>query len=215
MLSPKRHSNLNFFPPNKTELNPHNSNAHNSFLSKNQHWTQSQARLFRQKYSTLPLNQDEVAQQILIGLWQALLSYNPTKDVPFLTFALQTTIRQNLSQLLRNQQKHRHSSLDATIQTNNPKTSQPRTLADTLKANPPTPSQIPSEILNLLPNDNQAQTAQLLYQGCTYEEIRKLLGLKSKSTIHDIIRQIRQNKAFRKALSEWITNKNNQNNDRI
>ena len=135
--------NSNFFPPNKTELNPHNSNAHNSFLSKNQHWTQSQARLLCQKYSTIPLDQNEIAQQILIGLWQALLSYNPTKDVPFQTFALQTTIRQNLSQLLRNQQKHRHISLDATLQTNNP--SQPRTLADTLKANPPTPPQIPQK----------------------------------------------------------------------
>ena len=128
--------NPDFFPPNEAELKPHNPDAHNRFLAKNQHWTQSQARLFRQKYSTLPLNQDEVAQHILIGLGQALLSYNPTKDVPFQTFTLQTTIRQNLTQLPRTQQKPRHSlSLDATIQTNNP--NQPSTLADTLKANPP------------------------------------------------------------------------------
>ncbi len=74
--------NPNFFPPNKTERNPHNSNAHNRFLSKNQHWTQSQAHLFCQKHSTIPLDQHEVAQQILISLWQALLSYNPTKGAP-------------------------------------------------------------------------------------------------------------------------------------
>ena len=205
--------NPNFFPPNKTERNPDNSNDHNRFLSKNQHWTQSQARFFCQKHSTIPLDQHEVAQQILIGLWQALLSYNPTKGVPFRTFATQITIRQNLSQLLRNQQKHRHISLDATLQTNNP--SQPRTLVDTLKANPPTPPQIPPEILNLLPNNNQAQTVQLLYQGYTYEEIRKLLGLKSKAKVSDLVQKIRQNKAFRKALSEWIADKNNENDARI
>ena len=124
-MNSKKHGNPNFFPPNKTELNPHNSNAHNSFLSKNQHWTQSQARFFCQKYSTLPLDQHEIAQQILIGLWQALLSYNPTKVASFQTFATQTTIRQNLSLLLRTQQKHHYISLDATLQTNNPNPNQP------------------------------------------------------------------------------------------
>ena len=215
-MNPQKNGNPNLFPPNKAELNPHNPNAQNQFLAKNQHWTQSQARLFCHKYSTIPLDPDEVAQQIRIGLWQALLSYNPAKGVPFQTFALQTAIRQNLTQILRNHQKHRHClSLDAPIQTNNPNPSQPRTLADTLKANPPTPPQIPPEILNLLPNDNQVQTAQLLYQGCIYEEIRKLLGFSAKSTIHGIIRKIRQNKAFRKALSEWIADKNNENDPRI
>ena len=159
--------NPNFFPPNKTELNPDNSNAHNRFLSKNQHWTQTQARLFCQKHSTIPLDQHEVAQQILIGLWQALLSYNPIQGASFRTFATQTSIRQRL-----------------------PKSPQKSSIS--------------------FPNNNQAQTAQLLYQGYAYEEIGKLLGLKSKSTTHNIIRQIRQNKAFSKALSEWIADKNNQ-----
>ena len=194
--------NSNFFPPNQAELNPDNLNAHNSFLAKNQHWTQAQASLFRQKYSTIPLDQHEIAQQILIGLWQVLLSYDPTKGVPFRTFATQTTIRQNLS-------------LHATLQRNNPNPNQPRTLADTLKANPPTPPQIPPEILDLLPSDNQAQTVQLLYQGYTYEEIGKLLEFKSKSKVSNLLQKIRQNKAFRKALSAWIADKNNKKDPRI
>lgn len=213
-MNPVKNGNPNFFPPIQAERNPHNSNTHNHFLAKNQTWIQTQARFFCHKYSALPIGPDEVAQQIRIGLWQALLSYNPAKGVPFLTFACQTTIRQNLTQLLRNQRKHRRClSLDATLQTNNP--SQPRTLADTLKANPPTPPKIHPEILNFLPNDNQAQTAQLLYHGCTYEEIRKLLGLKSKAKVSDLVQKIRQNKAFRKALSEWIVDKNNENDPRI
>lgn len=197
-------SNPNFFPPNQAERTPDNSNAHNQFLSKNQTWIQTQARFFLHKYSALPLDPAEVAQQIRIGLWQALLSYDPAKGVPFRTFACQTTICQNLTQLLRNQRKHCHClSLDATLQTNNPNPNQPRTLADTLKANPTTP-QIPPEILNLLPNDNQAQTVQLLYQGYTYGEIGKLLGFKSKAKVSDLVQKICQNKAFRKAFRKAL-----------
>ena len=208
--------NPNFFPLNQEELNSHNLNAHNRFLSKNQRWAQTQARFFRQKHSALPLDQDEIAQQILIDLWQALFSYDPSKGVSFRIFALQTKIRQNLTQLLRNQRKHRHClSLDATIQTNNPNPNQPRTLADTLKANPPTPPKLPPEILKVFPNDNQAQTVQLLYQGCTYEEIGKLLRFRSKAKVSHLVQKIRQNKAFRKALSEWIVDKNNENDPTI
>ena len=81
-MNPEKNGNLNFFPPNQTERTLGNSNAHNQFLSKNQRWTQTQVRLFCHKYSAIPLDPDEVAQQIRIGLWQALLSYNPAKGVP-------------------------------------------------------------------------------------------------------------------------------------
>lgn len=88
--------NPNFFPPNQEELNPDNSNAHNRFLSKNQTWIQTQTLFFRHKYSALSLDQNEIAQQILIVLRQALLSYDPTKGTPFRTFA--DTLNDNQAQ---------------------------------------------------------------------------------------------------------------------
>ena len=64
------------------------------------------------------------------------------------------------------------------------------------------------------PNNYQAQTAQLLYQGYTCEKIGKPLGFKSKAKVSNFLQKIRQNKAFRKALSEWIPGKNSQKNDK-
>ena len=75
-MNPVKH-NPNFFPPNVAELNTHNPNAHNSFLSKNQHWTQFQARFFRQNLTQLLRNQQK--HRYCISLDATIQTNNPNQ----------------------------------------------------------------------------------------------------------------------------------------